>query len=414
MATDARIMMAVHKRHHDTCAWVRLMMRTLSMVSTVACTILLYTSAARAQNAPSPLVRGMVVDAKHAPLAGVLITAIGPTSKFTFQVYTDSAGEFLLRDLPAEVPYLVDVRKPGFLTAGARLTPHLADTVDLPIMLANDTMTPAASLSAQPLLQGTVVDSTQAPIAGVVITVVDSLTDRVVFKTNTDATGRFTFDHPVAVTPYFIIVRRIGSIEKTEQVTLRPADTLHLKFVLTPVSRLAAVRVTAEADLEYHDITSAEIAKANVPMLDAYDIVLRLRPFLLGNPFKGCMTDTSKFTFGPERPPPDPGAAMAQNPTKFTMGVGSFAASLFKNGGWLFHRKSNGASSEAAPPPDSTHPFHLYINGALRDGPPGAKNILSQIPVDDIDEMRYIDCLDTKTPQYRNSLMIILKPGKIY
>jgi hypothetical protein len=55
----------------------------------------------------------------------------------------------------------------------------------------------------------------------------------------------------------------------------------------------------------------------------------------------------------------------------------------------------------------------MYINGVRHDAP-GAKNILSQIPLEDIAEMRYIDCWDTTTPQFRNSLMVVLKPGKQY
>ena len=43
------------------------------------------------------------------------------------------------------------------------------------------------------------------------------------------------------------------------------------------------------------------------------------------------------------------------------------------------------------------------------------KNILSEIPAEDVAEMRYVDCWDTSVPfMMRNALFVVLKPGKSY
>jgi len=404
-----------YNKWYSTDRWSRITTRYISRVCAMACTVSLCVGAALAQQpATPPLLRGMVVDPQRAPLVAALVTVMDSAKQTVVEAHTDSAGEFALHGLSPGVLYLVTVRQPGFMTMETRATLRPTDTLDLDVLLATDTITTWTPTSARPRLSGTVVDSLRVPLAAASVTAVDSATNKVVFEVHTDSAGRFTFDHLSVGVPYLIIVRRVGSIEGTSRATLRPGYTLTMKFVLVTTPRLAPVRITAKADREYHDINAAEIAQANVPLLDSYDIVLRLRPFLLGNPYKGCMRDTSQFTFGPPRPTTDTGVIIMQDPRKFTLGVGSWAAQLFKNGGWQVHRKTAGGSSLDAPPADSAYPFHLYINGILRVEP-GAKNILSQIPIDDIQEMHYIDCLDTTMPpQYRNSLMISLKPGKSY
>jgi Carboxypeptidase regulatory-like domain len=369
----------------------------------------------QAQDSAHPLLRGMVVDSRRATLADVLVMAVDTATKVVVKAHTDSAGEFAFTGLSAGVVYLVAVHKSGFGLLGTRITLHPVDTFDLDVMLARDRMTAAAQL-----LRGTVVDSQQVPLAAARVTAVDDATNTVVFEVRTDSAGRFAFDSLSRGVPYRIVVRSIGYSEGTLRVTPRPGDTL-MKFVLVPLAMLTPVYVRAKADREFHDIRAAEIAKATFLLRDAYDIVRRLRPLMLGDPYKGCMTDQSTFTFGPSRT--DTSALgkkltdldmKMQDPRRFTLGIGGWALSLFKGGGAQIYRKDTAlTSANALPHTDFTYPFHLYINGVLHDDP-GAKNILSQIPADDIQEMYYIDCLDTTTPQYRNSLMVILKPGKRY
>ena len=394
--------------------WSRITPHSASRVYAVACALSLCAGATLAQH-PSThsLLRGMVVGPTRVPLAAVLVTAMDTANKAVFTGHTDSVGAFALQGLSSGVLYLITVSKPGFVALGTRATLRPADTLDLDVMLANDTMTAWSPPSASPRIRGTVVDSMRTPLAAAVVTAVDSATNKTVFEVRTDSAGRFTFDRLAAGVPYLITARRIGSIEDTSRATLHPGDTLNVPFVLAPISVLTPVRVIARADLEYHNIGAAEIAKERdhwPPINSAEAVLLQLRPLMLGNPYKGCMTAItgSLFRFAPD----SMSLWVMQDPRKYTFGVGSWALSLFKNGGVQMYRKhADSTSVDALPQADSSYPFHLYVNGVLRDLP-SAISVLAHISADDIQEMRYIDCLDKGSPKYRNSLMVTLKPGK--
>ena len=67
----------------------------------------------------------------------------------------------------------------------------------------------------------------------------------------------------------------------------------------TPVTAtLPAVTVTSKVNTAYY-IDATEIAKH--PVLDALDVVLNLRPRMLGDAYKECRPDTSHLTFRPPR-----------------------------------------------------------------------------------------------------------------
>ena len=213
--------------------------------------------------------RGMVVDPTRAPLAAAVVTAVDTANKAVFTIPTDSAGDFALQGLSPGVLYLVTVSKPGFVALGTRATLRPAtDTLDLDVMLANDTMTAQVPPpTAPPRIRGTVVDSMRTPLAAAVVTAVDSATNKAIFEVRTDSAGRFTFDRLAAGVPYLITARRIGSLEDTSRATLHPGDTLNLPFVLAPISVLTPVRVTAKTPTSIFDSSVANSIRSTTGLL---------------------------------------------------------------------------------------------------------------------------------------------------
>jgi hypothetical protein len=221
-----------------------------------------------------------------------------------------------------------------------------------------------------------VVDSANKPITGAEVDALDSA-NKVVATVQTDKAGAFVLPGIAAKVPYVFAARHVGFARgASKPITLRAIDTLNLRFTLDPLdATLALVTVLGTVDPAYR-IDAAEIAKH--PVVDALDAVLNLRPRMLGDAYKECRPDTSHLTFRAPR--------SSQLLPKL--------ASLNDTLGQI--------------------PTRLYINGVLHDEL-GMKNILSQIPVEEIAEMRYVDCHDDRVPfMLRNALFVILKPGASY
>jgi hypothetical protein len=154
---------------------------------------------------------------------------------------------------------------------------------------------------------------------------------RDIFETRTDNAGGFILTGLPTGKSYYVAVRKLGFVAGTAQVTLRRQnDTVDLDVMLIPVS-LAPVRVTAAANVEYH-ITAREIARVKHPLIDAYDVVLWLRPFMLGDVYQGCIQDTSTFTVGAPRHGLSDIQVKVRDPRKFTLGIGAYGLGVYKDG----------------------------------------------------------------------------------
>jgi hypothetical protein len=227
-----------------------------------------------------------------------------------------------------------------------------------------------------PVVHGVVVDADNNPITGAEVSALDS-TNAVVATVNTDKHGAFILNGVAPTVPHVFAARKVGFARgASKPITLRAIDTLDLHFTLDPVSAtLPTVVVTATMNPAYY-IDATEIAKHAV--VDALDVVLMLRPRMLGDAYKECRPDTSHLTFrAPRMSLPLPQLA-SPNDT-----IGQI-------------------------------PTRLFING-IEHAIPRMKDILSQIQAEDIDQMRYVDCHDTTVPpQLRNVLFVVLKPGKDY
>jgi hypothetical protein len=254
---------------------------------------------------------------------------------------------------------------------------------------------------------GMVVDSHKAPLAEAEVLVLDSA-NKVVGTGRTDNTGEFTLGGLIPKTAYLFSVRKIGfTAGAAKMVTPQAGDTLWVDVMLQGATpQLNAVNVTANANAAYH-IDSTEIAKQAVE--NGLDVVLKYRPRMLGDAYKECRPDTSHL--GPPVPPtplaPLPGRPGIRVPASI-QSLTFFDTSLAAHGYPPPPRLSNPADTLGKSPP------LLYVNGVLHSEW-GMKNILADIPAEDIAEMRYIDCWDTAYPlQMRNALFIVLKPGKAY
>ena len=217
-------------------------------------------------------------------------------------------------------------------------------------------------------------------------------------------------------TQYVFSVRKIGFVAGTTKLaTPQAGDTLWIDVMLQMATpQLATVSVTARANPAYN-IDATEIAK--YPTVNALDVVLKFRPLMLGDAYKECRPDTSHL--GPPIPPPMPPSLLPPMGGMARPKQGNRAVDM--NNGRVFLDTSL-AMHGYPPPPRLANPAdtlgklppNLYINGILH-GELGMKNILADIPVEDIAEMHYVDCLDTTVPSsMRNALFIVLKPGKAY
>lgn len=228
-----------------------------------------------------------------------------------------------------------------------------------------------------PLVRGVVVDSSNAPIGNAEVSALRG-GDTVALTTRTDAKGGFALRGLAAGGPYVFAARKVGFARgASAPVTLRPTDTLNIRFTLdTVATTLPTVTVIGKIDPAYR-IDAEELARH--PVLDALDAVLTLRPRMLGDAYKECRPDTSHLTVRPPR--------------------------VFVNN-----------LPRMADPSDTLgrQPTRIYVNG-IEHGELGMKDILAEIPVEDIAEMRYVDCWDTSVPaRLRNALFVVLKPGKRY
>lgn len=221
------------------------------------------------------------------------------------------------------------------------------------------------------VVQGRVLDSLEKPLAGVDVIITDTR-DKVVFQTKSSAKGTFIFDK-VKSGRYRLSARSLGyQNARSNTLEIASLDTLDVEFVLDPrEATLAEVRVTASSIPAQYRITAEEIAKKSDR--DALDVVLNRRIRMLGDTYKGCMPDTSTFT------------------TDFR-----------------FIRKSPKLMGM-----ETGIPLRLFINGRWF-GVRGIKDVLADIPAEDIAEINYVDCWDKERPSLRNTLHVVLKPGRRY
>jgi hypothetical protein len=269
--------------------------------------------------------------------------------------------------------------------------------------------------TAQGVASGMVVDAQKHPVQDAEVLAVDPA-NVVRATTMTTSDGAFTLTGLAFHTTYQFTVRKIGFSAGTVRLTTpQENDTLWFDVQLeSAVQTLKSVQVTSIANPAYR-IDAAEIAKHGA--VDALDVVLKLKPRMLGDAYKDCRPDTSHLGAPLQPSFPSFGGTPMRGKSPFS----DTTMRHLRNTQVMFDT-SLALRYGAAPLPQMSNPSDtlgkvptkLYINGVLHELE-GMKNVLSHIPPEDIAEMHYIDCWDNTVPlMFRNALFVNLKPGKNY
>jgi hypothetical protein len=241
-----------------------------------------------------------------------------------------------------------------------------------------------------------VVDTLGKPVPNADVSAVRGLKETVASGL-TDSAGRRVLSVPRGDDEYQIVVRRIG-FQRADQF-FRPAqDSIALVVALRSTPReLPAMFITAEQNLKrkrYH-IGADDIASATRPILDALDIVTKLRPDMMDPPGNGIFTRCGMYYVWVNGvrivfPPIDPGLAIKTAQLRA-------AASHAKSTGSI---GSGGAGRSVG-------------YKGLAGVPVSVQSVLESIHPEHIEELNYVDCSDNTLDFARSqgAVFIALKPG---
>ena len=143
--------------------------------------------------------------------------------------------------------------------------------------------TAAAQTPAATILRVRVADSAGVPVPDAEVSVVRGLNE-VVVRGTTDAAGRRVLAAPLAAGDYHLVVRKIGMARVDRFFTAGVRDTIAFEVLARRSAQaLATVRVIEEEDLRRRSyfIDAEEIARHANRLVDATDVVTRLRPDMI-------------------------------------------------------------------------------------------------------------------------------------
>jgi hypothetical protein len=169
----------------------------------------------------------------------------------------------------------------------ASSTRHTGTTAVLVALAAAAAAAGAAPVAAQTpaatVVRVRVADSSGVPVPDAEVAVVRGLNE-VVVRGTTDSAGRRVLAAPLAPGDYHLVVRKIGIARVVRFFSAGPRDTLAFDVVARrPAQTLGAVRVVGQEDLrrKSYFIDAEEIARNADRLVDATDIVTRLRPDMI-------------------------------------------------------------------------------------------------------------------------------------
>lgn len=247
-------------------------------------------------------------------------------------------------------------------------------------------------------------DSTSLPLRGANVTIVHGLND-VVASSVTDDRGLTAFTVAIGSGEYQLVVRRVG-FKPVERFFRSGRDTLVFEIGLrASVRQLETVAVTAERDpkaASYH-IGADEIANSSRVLIDATDILAKLRPDMICGRSCNPMEGEASVTRNPARK--CPGLAFAK--PVFSCPVDDSPPNLATNVWVNGQRIRTIALDEVA-----LARQHGVLAGLL----PGTMTVLSEIKPEHIAEITYLDEFDTSVDRIgaQAALFVVLKPGIAY
>jgi hypothetical protein len=223
-----------------------------------------------------------------------------------------------------------------------------------------------------------VTDTSGYPLSGAdVIVTATRGSGTFVGRTSANGVARLTVDR--TADPLMVVARGIGFVRKTTAVKLAPEDTSTILFELAPLSatELAAVRIEARQSDSFLDSTT--IASTKRLVVDSYDALSKLRPYMLGDPDK-C----------PNQP----------------------VLNVWVNGRRVWW------ATDAGPNP-ALRPQGRFASQRVQagdvsgdDGSP-LEGILRSIKAEHLAEVRYVNCWDTSMEKQgtRDAVFVVLKNG---
>jgi len=247
-------------------------------------------------------------------------------------------------------------------------------------------------------------DSAGVAVRGAEVAVVRGLND-VRGSAMTDPHGDASVRISAAVgDEYQLVVRKIGYARADRFVKL-DHDSLTFDIPLRrSVQSLAPVVVNADQDIKrkaYH-IDADEIAKSDRVLIDATDILAKLRPDMICGRSCRPMAAAAARTMAPVRKCP----TLAFSPVR-RCPVDNTPPSLETNV-WV-----NGRRIRIVPLDETALARQYGVLGGLK---PGSMTVLSEIKPEHIAEMIYADEFDTSVGKNGSdsALFIVLKPGVAY
>lgn len=257
-----------------------------------------------------------------------------------------------------------------------------------PLLAAASVLAAAPRLHAQStppaVVYVRVVDSTNAPMAGVTLVVLH-VGDQASFTGTTNAAGRFGFQFVPDSGAYHIVARKLGYVGTTRLLPAVPGDTTSVTLSLARLPpTLDTVHVDARALSDAYRIDASMISNVKQYVANAYDAMRDINPGMLGDGERDC------------RP---------------AMNV------------WV-----NGVRVKFSPTPTYDLPVsQSYVTREELFGIPGASrqavsyyspharvdNILYWVRPQDVADISYHNCWDNSVPDrgMRNAIFITLKPG---
>jgi hypothetical protein len=133
-------------------------------------------------------------------------------------------------------------------------------------------------------------DSARAPVADAEVSILKHLVSTG-FSGRTDAEGTIRLTLPLDTVDYEIVVRRIGFRRTSRFVAARTAAPVEISIVLARApQQLAPVTVNERESFKVREyyIDANTIAESDRPFFNAYDIVRKLRPAMLGDRARLC------------------------------------------------------------------------------------------------------------------------------
>jgi carboxypeptidase family protein len=249
-----------------------------------------------------------------------------------------------------------------------------------------------------------VVDSGAFAVGGAEVAVVQGLNDTRASGT-TDARGLVSLTISDADGNYQLIVRKIGFIRAAEFFHARPGPLSFQIVMHRAVQSLAPVQVNAREDVtrKSYFIDADEIAKHADELIDATDILKKLRPDMIcgrscspmqaaGAATKAPVRKCPTFAFQPRRTCP-----AVDNPSP------SLLTNVWVNGVWIRSIATDTVCQTGR-------------RGMLAGLAPGSMQVLCEIQPEHIEQITYADEFNITVgkPHSDSAIYIVLKQGVAY